>query len=92
MKFKLMNGQWITGQMLSKLSTVYVDSINQGSVPNIESAWTYICLTENQKILDKTIEEFNRNIEDLRGDLPIPIDDLWTWFDELFNYSVETLK
>ena len=62
MRFKVMNGQWITGPMLSKLASVYVNSINEGAVPNIESAWTYICMTENKKILDRIIEEFNHNI------------------------------
>ena len=57
--------------MLSKLASVYVSSINEGAVPNIESAWTYICMTENKKTLDRIIEEFNHNIQGLRAELSI---------------------
>lgn len=47
MKYKVMNGKRITGGMLCKLADVYVSAINEGAVPNIESAWTYICRNEN---------------------------------------------
>jgi len=47
MKFKTMNGKRISGPMLCKLADVYVSAINDGSVPSIESAWTYICRSEN---------------------------------------------
>lgn len=42
-----MNGKKITGPMLLKLAEVYVSAINEGAVPNIENAWTYICRNEN---------------------------------------------
>ena len=29
--------------MLSGLLISYVQAINEGAVPNIESAWTYVC-------------------------------------------------
>jgi len=84
MKFKVLNGQRMTGQMLSKLASVYVTSINEGAVPNIESAWTYICMTENKKNLDRIIEEFNHNIQGLRAELPIHQEELNNRFNEYF--------
>lgn len=42
-----MNGKKITGPMLCHLSEVYISAINDGAVPNIETAWTYICRNEN---------------------------------------------
>lgn len=77
--------------MLAKLASIYVKSINDGAVPNIENAWTYVCMTENQKVLDRTIEEFNQNILDLKADLPLPQEDLNTRFNEYFQYSLQSL-
>jgi len=65
MKFKVMNGKRINGPMLARLAGVYVSAINDGSVPSIESAWTYICRSENQKMLENAIEEFNEKLWDL---------------------------
>jgi hypothetical protein len=40
---KQLNGKVITGKMLLELATAYTSSINEGSVPNIEHAWLYVC-------------------------------------------------
>ena len=45
-KPKLLNGKRLNGEMLSNLCLSYVDAINKGAVPNIESAWSYICKNE----------------------------------------------
>jgi hypothetical protein len=45
-KPKLMNGKKLSGEMLYNLAGSYVDAINKGIVPNIESAWSYICKNE----------------------------------------------
>ena len=42
-KPKVLNGRFITGEMLLELCVAYTGAINKGSVPCIESAWTYIC-------------------------------------------------
>lgn len=42
-KPKLLNGKYITGEMFLELCQAYVTAINKGSVPCIESAWTYLC-------------------------------------------------
>lgn len=38
-KPKLMNGKRINGSMLAGLVQSYINSINSGIVPNIQSAW-----------------------------------------------------
>lgn len=48
-KKKMLNGKEIDGNMLSNLVNIYVQSINEGTVPNIENAWSYICKNECQK-------------------------------------------
>ena len=45
-KPKILNGRFITGEMLLELCHAYTNSINKGSVPCIESAWTYLCQNE----------------------------------------------
>lgn len=42
-KPKLLNGKKLTGSMLAGLVQNYVSAINQGVVPNIQNAWSYIC-------------------------------------------------
>lgn len=48
--------------MLSGLVQSYVNSINSGIVPNIQSAWTYICQNECQKALEKSLRQFDQEI------------------------------
>ena len=57
-KPKLLNNKKLNGAMMAGLITAYVDSINNGVVPNIESAWTYICQSECQKALENAVKEF----------------------------------
>jgi hypothetical protein len=42
-KPKLMHGKKLSGDMLYNLAGSYVEAINKGAVPNIETAWSYIC-------------------------------------------------
>jgi hypothetical protein len=46
MKPKMLNGQVLNGLMLAGLASSYVSAINDGALPNIANAWSYIC--ENQ--------------------------------------------
>lgn len=45
-KPKAINGRKLNGLMLYNLAQSYVDAINKGAVPSIESSWTYICKNE----------------------------------------------
>ena len=49
---KVMNrikAKQLNSEMLYNLAKSYVDSINSGAVPSIESSWSYICKNECQK-------------------------------------------
>ena len=46
MKPKTLNGHNLSGLMYTNLVRCYVEAINCGAVPAIESAWTYICRNE----------------------------------------------
>ena len=50
-KVKSLNGKPLSGEMLFNLAKSYVDSINAGAVPSIESSWSYICKNECQKAM-----------------------------------------
>ena len=41
---KKLNGKDINGEILAALLLNYISAINDGAVPNIESAWTFICM------------------------------------------------
>jgi hypothetical protein len=42
-KAKTHQGQKLNGDMYCSVINSYVNAINQGAVPNIESAWKYMC-------------------------------------------------
>jgi len=43
MRPKTLHGNELSGVMLAGIAQSYVDAINEGAIPNIENAWTYIC-------------------------------------------------
>ena len=45
-KPKVMNGHKLNGPMILELANTYVNALNNGSVPNIENAWTNVCSFE----------------------------------------------
>ena len=50
--------------MLLELCNAYSDSINKGSVPCIESAWTYLCQNECQRAIQESISQFEKGLSD----------------------------
>lgn len=54
-KPKTLNGRKLSGAMLATLADTYVRAINNGAVPNIESAWTYLCKSECSKALEEAL-------------------------------------
>ena len=55
----------------------YICSINNGAVPNIESAWTYVCKNECIKAVGESIELYDNVIKDiLHNKLPLPVEEL----------------
>ena len=63
-KPKMINGKLLNGDMFWNLCKSYVESINQGSIPSIESSWSYICKNECMKALDDAMELFNKTLMD----------------------------
>lgn len=63
-KPKMINGKNLNGDMFWNLCKSYVDSINQGSIPSIESSWSYICKNECMKALDDAMDLFQKTLND----------------------------
>lgn len=59
---KTMNNKELSGEMLGNLIENYVNTINKGSVPSIENAWSYICKNECGKALQDSQELYERTI------------------------------
>ena len=41
-----LNGVQLNGEMFISLTKNYLSAINDGAVPNIENAWSYLCKNE----------------------------------------------
>lgn len=51
--------------MMATLAESYVQSINNGAVPNIENAWSYICKSECHKAIEESMEKFETTMRDV---------------------------
>ena len=63
-RIKSLNGKPLSGSMLVGLLQSYVTSINEGAVPNIENAWTYICKAQCATALTSAAEEYEEMMRD----------------------------
>lgn len=50
--------------MLFNLAQSYVDAINKGAVPSIESSWSYICKNECLRASQDAYEKFEKQFYD----------------------------
>lgn len=66
---KQINSCSVDGSMWIEMTQQYIDSMNSGQIPSIESSWTYIL---NQRAL-KLFEELKVKFEDgVKADIPFP--------------------
>lgn len=63
-KPKKINGKLLNGAMFWNLITSYVESINKGAIPSIESSWAYICRNECQKALEESYDIFSKEMQE----------------------------
>ena len=68
---KKLNGQELNGEMFIDLIKSYVKMINEGAVPIIQTAWTY--MRQNQAIIAKknALENYKKKTEELNNKFPI---------------------
>ena len=59
-KTKKINGKALNGSLLVTLCKGYMETINKGHIPNVESAWFYVCRSQGLKAVNlasRTLEE-----------------------------------
>ena len=68
---KKLNGQELSGEMFINLLNSYVNMINEGAVPIIQTAWTYI--RQNQALLAKKrcLEDYSTKLKELENKFPM---------------------
>jgi len=62
---KQVYGHAMDGETWISLLGLYVNAINNGTVPNIESAWTQICRNKAQAALSAVVDQFEKEIAEL---------------------------
>lgn len=93
MKPKKLNGKNLNGDMLYNLAQNYVEAINNGAVPNIETAWTYICQSECLKASQKSTDNFEQEMQErFEQESPFSAENLDSLFKELKARSLKMFK
>lgn len=64
LKPKLMKNVALTGEAYLTTVRCYVDAINNGAVPNIQSAWDYMCMEQNIRRVDECRQQFEIYVKD----------------------------
>lgn len=89
-KPKMMHDKKLNGEMLFNLASSYVESINKGVVPNIESAWSYICKNECQKAQYDAQQKFEKNLqENFEDKCPLFDDELHELYKDARKIALE---
>ena len=70
-KPKIFNGKKITGPILADLLNIFINSINSGNIPNINTAWDNIILDEIQNAYDNCKNNWKYNIENNYNNIDI---------------------
>lgn len=86
---KSLNGKMLTGEILANMMSAYVDSMNNGSVPTIENAWSYICKNECSKAIHEAEDVYEREMLNLIDEkFPIDDDELKQLNRQAFNMAI----
>jgi hypothetical protein len=92
-KVKTLNGKQISGEMLAGLLKNYVSAINDGAVPNIENAWTYICKSHCQKLFDSCYNYYDEKFnEKLNDSFPTSQEQLHLYHSQLKQEALDKFK
>lgn len=76
-RVKTLNNKQMSGEMMGSLINTYVQSINEGAVPNIENAWTYICKSQCYKAMQESLDAYDRALrESTLNKLPMGLEEL----------------
>ena len=83
-KPKLFKGEHLDGNMYISILNCYINCINNGGVPNIENAWTYMCIEKCIKLQEQCYDFFKETLDkNIRKNLPYPSEILDNEVEEL---------
>ena len=68
---KEMYGKALTGKVLAGLVESYVEAINKGAIPNINTAWEGVVEEERQRYFELAESEYRREVSEIElpGDI-----------------------
>ena len=78
--------------MLVQLSQSYVEALNKGQVPTIESAWENVQVTELQRSYDEAMTEFNQCVKNEFNSLPISEEVMKTMLQSYKDQAMATFR
>lgn len=71
----------------------YIAAINDGAVPNIASAWTYICKDHCARLLQESSAFYDQRIQEkLQGNFPLSEEDLSVIHEEVSKATLQKFK
>ncbi|OMJ79820.1 hypothetical protein SteCoe_20069 [Stentor coeruleus] len=92
-KLKEINGKALDGGMFSDLIRSYVDAINSGAAPCIESTWSYLCKNQLAKLLQECEDQYEHDIsESIGNNFPVPSSVLKEYHKQAKNLAVTNFK
>jgi|688.fasta_scaffold270704_1 hypothetical protein len=56
----MLKGEHLDGTMYISMLNSYLNAINNGGVPNIQNAWTYMCIEKCIKLQEKCYDFFTQ--------------------------------
>lgn len=93
MRPKMLNGKNLSGEMYVGLMASYVKAINEGSVPNIENAWTYLVREQAEKAVGEALGAYDKMVnENLMKRIPTTLEDLKTQHKLVIQNVLEIYK
>ena len=91
-KVKTLQNQKLNGNMFCSMMESYLKAINEGAVPNIESAWKYMCEEQCNKIYTESLEFFKDRIQDIANGPPKTEEDFNRMIEEAEDKALETYR
>jgi hypothetical protein len=96
---KFLGKSYVTGELFVDLWTSYVNAINQGKVPTVDTAWEYICSFECEKQIKLLLKSYEIEITQLLKQPMIKMDkvnsinlELWSKYKKEFETSWGTFS
>jgi len=78
--------------MLLSLAEAYVEAINTGNLPNIESAWSYVCKAESQKAVEEGTQNYAEFMKKSAVSFPMEPEELKTLHEQAIVEAMRSFK